>query len=161
MSERASGQTAPRLVLLCGLPGSGKSTLARQLAAELPAVRLCADDWMTQLAVDLFDEDTRARLEAQFWELAQQLLRLGQDVILESGFWHRSERDELRREARALGATVDLRYLDAPFDERWRRVEARNAEGGPGCAVITRDQLTSWLPLFEAPTHDELDPDPT
>jgi predicted kinase len=34
----------PRLLLMCGLPGSGKTTLATQLAAGLPAVRLCPDE---------------------------------------------------------------------------------------------------------------------
>jgi len=119
-------------------------------------VRLCADDWMARLGCDLHDEDTRDRLEAQFWALTQELLALGQSVILESGFWHRRERDELRLGARALGATVELHYLDVPFDELWRRVDARNADGRFGSVVITHEQLTSWLPLFEAPTSDEL-----
>jgi predicted kinase len=30
-----------RLIVICGLPGSGKTTLAKQLAPDVPAVRLC------------------------------------------------------------------------------------------------------------------------
>ena len=47
----------PRLVLICGLPGAGKTTAARRLADDLPALRLCADEWMAQLGIDQYDED--------------------------------------------------------------------------------------------------------
>ena len=74
----------------------------RQLEAELPAVRLCPDEWMASMGIDLRDEAARDGLEVMFWRLAQDLLRLGQSVILESGFWLRSDRDEKRLGARRL-----------------------------------------------------------
>lgn len=146
----------PRLILLCGLPGAGKTTLARRLEVEEPAVRLCPDEWMERLGLDLRDEALRERLEAQFWPLAQRLLRLGQSVILESGFWLRSDRDEKRLGARAIGAAVELRYLDVPLDELWRRMERRNAEGRWSAAPITRAEMEQWAACFQAPTPDEL-----
>lgn len=71
----------PRLILMCGLPGAGKTTVARRLAAEVPAARLCPDEWLAQLGADLFDEELRDRLEEMFWQHARELLRLGQSVI--------------------------------------------------------------------------------
>ena len=50
----------PRLSLVCGLPGAGKTTLARALERRLRAVRLCADEWMAALALNLYDEESRA-----------------------------------------------------------------------------------------------------
>ncbi|KAB8188804.1 AAA family ATPase [Nonomuraea phyllanthi] len=145
-----------RLILLCGLPGSGKTTLAKRLADEVPAVRLCPDEWMASLGIDLFDEQARDRLERRFWEHAQDLLRLGQSVILEFGFWARSERDEKRSRARALGVAVELRYLAAPIDELCRRLEARNGKGEPGTVPISRELLEEYAKLFQAPDDDEL-----
>ena len=149
-------ETAPRLALLCGLPGAGKTTLGRRLEAALPALRLSPDEWLTDLRQDLFDEAARERVEGLQWRLAQRVLQLGGSVILENGFWGRSERDERREGGRALGARVELRYLDVPLEELWRRIDRRNAEGAWGTAPITRAQLEEWAAVFQAPDAAEL-----
>jgi predicted kinase len=143
----------PRLVLLCGLPASGKTTLARELADAYGAVRLSPDEWESALDVDPFDEAFQARLEAKFWELTQRLLVLGTSVVLEWGFWARTERDEKREAARALGVAVELRFLDAPYDELVRRVVARHAAGG---IAITESHMQRYRGIFQPPVDDEL-----
>ena len=148
-----AGSRLPRLVLLCGLPASGKTTLARQLAESYGAVRLNPDEWESALGVDPFDEGFQDRLEAQFWELAQRLLVLGTSVVLEWGFWARSERDEKREAARRLGVAVELRFLDAPHEELVRRVVARHAGGG---IAITEGHMQQYRSNFQPPTDDEL-----
>jgi predicted kinase len=137
------------------LPGSGKTTTARRIAAETGGVRFCPDDWMTALGVNLFDQETRAKVEALQWELAQELLALGQTVIIEWGVWSRSERDVVRERARELGARVELVYLDVPIDVLLERLEARNLELPHGTTVIPPENLLSWVGLFEAPDAEE------
>jgi predicted kinase len=149
----AGNRLRPRLVLLCGLPASGKTVLARELAETYGAVRLNLDEWELALGVDPFDEGFQTRLEAQFWALTQRFLVLGTSVVLEWGFWARSERDEKREAARTLGAAVELRFLDVPYEELVRRVVARHAAGG---IAITESHMEGYRRIFQPPTADEL-----
>jgi predicted kinase len=149
----AGTRLQPRLVLLCGLPASGKTMLAREIADAYGAVRLSPDDWELALEVDPFDEGFQTRLEAEFWQLTQRLLELGTSVVLEWGFWARSERDEKREAARKLGVAVELRFLDAPYEELVRRVGDRHAAGG---LAITERHMERYRGIFQPPTDDEL-----
>jgi predicted kinase len=152
-----------RIVLVCGLPGAGKTTVARRLAAERGAVRMCPDEWMDALGIDLYDQPARARVEALQWRQTVELVQLGQSVVIEWGVWSRSERDTLRAHARSIGAPIELLHLDVALSELWRRVEARNAHPAPGWVVIERSSLEEWATWFEAPDAGELalfDPPP-
>ena len=141
----------PRLVIVCGLPGSGKTTLARRLETKLHAVRFAPDEWMEALAVNLYDEPMRARIEALQWKLAQDLLAQGHIAIIEWGTWGRSERDILRVGARALGAAVELHYLSASADVLFDRIQRRGMETPP----ISREMVSQWFEKFQAPTPEE------
>jgi predicted kinase len=142
---------ARRLIIICGLPGSGKTTHAKALERSLGGVRLCADEWMDALNLSLWDESARAKVEALQWIVGQRLLAIGQTVIIEWGTWGRSERDELRNGARALGATVELHYCSATVDVLLERIQLRGMEDPP----ITRAQLDRWANRFQAPTPTE------
>jgi predicted kinase len=143
-------------VLICGLPASGKSTLARQLASQIPAVRLDKDGWTMQLGADLWDEGFRVRLERQLWDLSQDLLARGQSIILEWGHWARVERDEKRLGARALGVGVELHYLDVPLEELIDRAECRNRSGEWTASPMTRAHLEEWATIFQPPDDEEM-----
>jgi predicted kinase len=141
-----------RLIIVAGLPGSGKTIHSKKLQVELRAVRFCPDEWMNILEIDLYDEKMRDRVEKLQWTLAQDLLTVGQVVIIEWGTWARSERDLLRTGARALGASVELHFLDAPIDVLFKRIRERNVESPP----IVRDGLLNWTESFQRPSPEEM-----
>lgn len=151
----------PTLFLICGLPGSGKTTFAKQLELSRPALRLCPDEWIESLLADVTNtvelDRLRTPVESIQWEVAQRVLTLGMDVILENGFWSRDERASYRSLAEALGVHVKLIYLDVERDELWARLSKRNADLPPGTFAVREDQLDLWLSWFQPPTADEFE----
>ena len=143
---------AGKLIIICGLPGAGKTTHAKTLEQSLRAIRFCADDWIEALNLNLWDEMVRAKVEALQWTLAKRFLAMEQTILIEWGTWAKSERDALREEARALGATVELHFLSEPVDVLFERIQRRGAEQ----PVISREQLDHWGTIFNVPTEQEV-----
>ena len=141
-----------RLFIVCGLPGSGKTTRAMQLEHSFNAIRFCPDEWMTELSIDIYDEQRRDKIERLQWILAQNLLGRDIPVIIEWGTWARSERDQLRLGARAIGAGAELHYLTAPVEVLYQRIHRRGMEDPP----IALSDLKQWAAKFQEPTAEEM-----
>ena len=145
-------QTSPRLIIVCGLPGSGKTSHAKRVEQKLRAIRLCPDEWMDALEIGLWDSKVRERIEKLQWQLAQEILALGHNVVIEWGTWGRSERDTLRAGARALGAAVELHFIDAPVEVLFERIRQRNRES----PAITFEDIVKWNEGFDRPSEEEM-----
>ena len=154
------------LHLMVGLPGSGKTTLARKLEVEYSALRLTVDEWHIRLfGSDVHDDSDEAdwsrhnarhaAIEALLWAAAVRVLALGVDVILDFGFWTRSERDEFRAKAHDLGAGFRIHFADISEEQLLERIKARNAQLPAGAFHIPEIKLKEWLLLFEPPLPDE------
>lgn len=143
------------LHLVCGLPGSGKTTFAKALAEKTKAIRLSPDEWMSSLGMHIYDEAARTRVEGLQWSLAQQLLAAGVSVILDNGFWSKSERTQYRETANRLGAESVVHYMQAEPAMLKQRVVQRNASRAAHEHVDPND-IDGWVKLFEPPSNDEL-----
>jgi predicted kinase len=141
---------------MCGLPCAGKTTLAKQLEIEHHALRLTPDEWQIALFGPEPDDERHTQIEAVMWTVAARVLQLGQDVILDFGFWSHEERDDFRTRAAALGADCRVHYLSATLPTLQARAEQRNAQLPDHTFEVGPEELADWFCRFEAPADDEL-----
>jgi predicted kinase len=146
------------IILMCGLPGSGKTTQAKKLESEGFAIRLCPDDWIMGILENPDNVPERDRLrdpvEQLLWRHAQKLVQAGNSIIMENGFWSKTERESYRERIQAMGAKAELHVLTAPFEVLWERVEKRNIESTE--FTMTKKELEDAYNSFEVPTAEEM-----
>ena len=151
----------PTLYLMVGLPCSGKTTYARQLEQDTFALRLTPDEWHTRLfGQDVEETEHDARhflIESMLWDVAARVLELGVNVIIDFGFWAKSEREDYRARAAQLGASSEIHYMDASAEVLLERLAIRNAHLAQGAAYIPEAKLKEWIDFFPVPTPDELE----
>lgn len=160
---------AATLHFIAGSTGAGKTTYANQLAAEIGGVCFAVDDWMARLfwpdspvmtggAID--PEWAMARVErcaAVIWSVAVDVARAGTPALLELGFTTAETRSRYAALAAEAGLGVQLHFVDVPADERWRRVEARNAAAsGPLDFPIDRAMFDYVEGLWQPPSDAEM-----
>jgi predicted kinase len=148
------------LHLMVGLPCSGKTTRAKILEKECGALLLTPDKWH----VKLFGNDTLEAghdgrheiVEELQWEVARRVLVLGIDVILDFGFWGKSERIYFKNKAKELGAGFKIHYMNVPEEELYKRLEKRNMDLPEGTFEIPIEKMKEYVPLFQPVEEDEL-----
>src|SRR5438105_14958213 len=91
-------------------------------------------------------------VESTMWDVAARVLVLGVDVILDFGCWVRSQRDELRARAQALGADFRIHFADAPEEVLFERLKTRNEMRSEWTFSIPRAKLAEWIDIFEPPS---------
>jgi predicted kinase len=158
---------SPIIYLICGSTGAGKTTYAAQLTAKVGAVRFSIDEWMA--ALFWMDSPTPidsswamervSRCYNHIWATALQVAKCGVPCVLDLGFGQQKERIRFANLAREAGFSVELHFLDVPASERWRRVEARNAEKAANYQLpfdVTREMFDFVESIWESPTDAEV-----
>lgn len=148
-----------KIFLIHGFVGAGKTTFAKKLADETQAVRFTLDEWMISLygnnpPADLFSE-YEGRVKKVIWQLAQEFLSRGQDVIFDYGFWKRLERDVFRTYADEIGAECILYDVTCSINTMKQRVQKRTDEMPPGALFIDDNAFDILQKRFESLSEDE------
>ena len=152
-----------KAILICGKICSGKSFYTEQLRKEQNAVVLSCDE----ITLSVFDgnlgdrhDEICDRIHDYLFGKSIELLEIGVNVILEWGFWRKSDRDFARQFYEGNGYECEFHYIDIS-DEDWRRnIAKRNrevAEGKTKAYYLDEGLLEKLERNFEAPEESEID----
>ncbi|MFP4082136.1 MAG: AAA family ATPase [Candidatus Aminicenantes bacterium] len=114
------------LVIVSGLPGTGKTTVAKKMSDEMKAVVLSTDRIRKKALKELgYSERKKKRVYDEMLRIAQDLLKKGENVILDGTFF----RKELRERGFKLGQRLDQRVFlvetVCPEETVKKRIEER------------------------------------
>jgi len=156
-----------KLFLMCGLSGAGKSYAAERLVPMLPAIRLRSDVARKSLAGlathtrtdspvagGLYHPRQSDRVFGHLAEVAEALLRAGDNVIVDATFIKRARRAEFAEVARRLGTTIRIIYCNAPLALLKERIKARSTTADDA-SEATLEVLDRQLAEFEPPDSSE------
>ena len=150
--------------LVAGSTGAGKTTYAIALAEREKAIRLSIDEWMTTLFEPDQPPEPRFewmmervnRCEATMWSVALRAARLGVSAVIDCGLTRAAHRTKWAELAASAGLPARLHHLDVDAEERWRRVQERNAERGPTFRLeVTREMFDFVEGMWEPPSAAE------
>jgi predicted kinase len=116
-----------RLIIITGLPGTGKTTLARGLAKRYGLPLICKDTIKEPL-MDVVGLPSRALSNISFavmFSLAQELLALGDSLILEGNFRSYEHEAPLLAALPAVGPAIVQVLCSANEEERRSRLLQR------------------------------------
>ncbi len=160
----------PLLVVTRGLSGSGKTFVTDELVSRLPAIRVRSDlerkrlhglaataRTSSALGGGLYTAAASRRTYAALAEIADRLLRSGQNAIVDATFLRRSERLELRQVAASNAARFVILDCTASRAELRRRVRKRARAGRDASEAdlaVLEQQFATEEPLDRAERRD-------
>jgi len=151
----------PGFHIVAGPTGAGKTTYAIALAERLGAMRFSIDEWMAALfwpdapeGLDYAWAIERVnRCEAVIAATALEAAARGLSVVLDLGFSTAEHRKKFITIAAEAGLEAQIHVADAPAEERWRRVEARNRDRGETFRLeVTREMFDFMEGMWEPPS---------
>lgn len=154
---------AAKAILICGKICSGKSTYARKLREQNNAVLLSVDE----IALSLFDGDPgekhdeiTQRIQGYLFEKSVEIIESGVTVILDWGFWRKSDREFARNFYNSRNIPCEFHCIDISEDTHKRNISERNkavSEGRTSAYFIDEGLHEKFLGLFESPQKSEID----
>lgn len=145
--------------LVSGQICSGKTTYSKSLKKTTNAVRFTPDEWMLQLYPfpiknEEFDFYYYLCCDVA-WKTAKEFIKRNVDVILDFGFWKKSDRAKYVNLVQKAGANYKLIYVDCAETTIRKRLRKRNNNLPQGCFHLTEEAFNFFAPGFEQPGSDE------
>ncbi len=152
-----------KLILICGKICSGKTTYAKSLLKEMRGILLSCDEITLSLfgqSIGENHDEIVDRTMKYLFNKSLEVLSAGINVVMDFGFWQRTDRREANDFYRQHGVTPQWHYVDVA-DDVWRvnlkkRNEALTA-GANNDYYIDDNIAHKFWRMFEEPTQDEMD----
>jgi len=150
----------PIAYVICGFIGAGKTTFARKLEHETKAIRITKDEWIIKIFGNKITSDKNfERYDKNITELATdiafKILRAGKDVIIDEGFWVKSQRDDIKKKILQVGAKPIFYYVECPIEKMKERVINRRKYPTVDSFEINEEMFDTYLKYWEPPTGEE------
>jgi len=150
----------PIAYVICGFIGAGKTTFARKLEKETKAIRITKDEWIIKIFGNKITSDKNfERYDKNITELATdiafEILKSGGDVIIDEGFWVKSQRDDIKKKILNIGAKPILYYVECPVEKMRERVVNRSKTPPLDSFEINEEMFDKYLKYWEPPIAEE------
>jgi len=150
----------PIAYVICGFIGSGKTTFARKLEKETGAIRITKDEWIIKIYGNKITSDKNfaiydGKITKLATNIAFKILESGKDVIIDEGFWVKSQRDDIKKKILNAGAKPILYYVECPVEKMRERVVSRSKNPPIDSFEISGEMFNKYLKYWESPSEDE------
>lgn len=145
--------------MLCGLTGSGKTTYAQQLEGA-GAVRLALHEEVERLVTKAGHTYPQTYLEYEpaaktnLEQKLKQYIEAGRDVVLDYGFWNKSDRDRYKKLVKDWGGEWRLIYFKVDRSDLLKRLQMRNGRTDANALPVTAEMLDEFVARFEEPVNE-------
>ena len=146
--------------VICGFIGAGKTTFARKLEKETKAIRITKDEWIIKIFGNKITSDKNFEVyDKNITELATniafKILKAGKDVILDEGFWVKSQRDDIKKKILQVGAKPIFYYVETSVEKMKERVINRSNNPTKDSFEINEEMFDKYLKYWEPPKKEE------
>ena len=150
----------PIAYVICGFIGAGKTTFARKLEKETGAIRVTKDEWIikifgNKITLDNNFEVYDKNITKLATDIAFKILKAGKDVIIDEGFWVKSQRDDIKKKILQVGAKPIFYYVESSVEKMKERVINRSKSPTADSFEINEEMFNSYLKYWQAPDESE------
>ena len=149
--------------LICGNICTGKTYYANRLSTAKNAVILSCDE----IENDLFQKNLGSahdemadRIHLYLYKKAAEIIEHGTNVILDWGFWRKTDRITASNYFKSLNISYEWHYMDTSSEQRLKNIEARNQAVRNGVSpdyFVDSGLFEKCNTLFEPPSREEID----
>lgn len=141
---------------MLGYPGAGKTTVAQYIVKQVGAVHIWSDlERHKMFGKPVHDKEESRQLYDVLNQRVEKLLAEGKNVVFDTSFNHRCDRDLLRETADRYDADTVIVWLTTPIDVARRRAVHADVVRNGYEFKMTGEQFDRIADRLQPPDKDE------